>query len=124
MMQWHGAPPRLLWADGSVDKVLDEAARKGFAGRLNGPSSKTALLDEIASALAFPDWFGRNWDALSDCLGDLSWLPVGPISLIWADPGALRDADPDSYGTALEILADAAAGSVDSARPFYPVLIQ
>jgi RNAse (barnase) inhibitor barstar len=124
MMQWHGTPPRLLWAAGPVDKVLDEAAREGFAGRVNGPPSKAALLDEIASALAFPDWFGRNWDALDDCLGDLSWLPVGPISLVWADPRSLRDADPPSYATAIEILSDAAAASVDSPRPFYPVLIQ
>src|SRR2546423_736593 len=118
MMQWHGAPPRLVWVGGPVEKVLEEAARKGFAGRLNGPTTKTALLDEIASALAFPEWFGRNWDALDDCLGDLSWLPVGPISLIWADPSALRDADPGSYEIALEILSGAAAASVDSARPF------
>lgn len=124
MMHWHGEPPRLLWAAGPADKVLDEAAREGFAGRVNGPSSKAALLDEIASALAFPDWFGRNWDALDDCLGDLSWLPVGTISLVWADPGALRDSDPPSYETAIEILGDAAAASVHSARRFYPVLVQ
>src|SRR6476469_1114755 len=30
-------------------------------------------LETIASALAFPEWFGGNWDALEDSLGDLSW---------------------------------------------------
>lgn len=30
-------------------------------------------LEKIAQALAFPDWFGANWDALEDSLGDLSW---------------------------------------------------
>src|SRR6185295_12595046 len=31
------------------------------------------LFDSLSRALAFPDWFGRNWDALEDLLGDLSW---------------------------------------------------
>lgn len=30
-------------------------------------------IEAIARALEFPDWFGGNWDALEDCLGDLSW---------------------------------------------------
>jgi len=30
-------------------------------------------LQKIAHALAFPQWFGGNWDALEDSLGDLSW---------------------------------------------------
>jgi hypothetical protein len=30
-------------------------------------------IEAIARALGFPGWFGGNWDALEDCLGDLSW---------------------------------------------------
>jgi hypothetical protein len=37
--------------------------------------TRTALLDEFASRLEFPDYFGHNWDALADCLTDLQWLP-------------------------------------------------
>ena len=29
------------------------------------------LYDRLAADLAFPDWFGRNLDALYDCLTDL-----------------------------------------------------
>lgn len=35
--------------------------------------AKENLFDSVAQALAFPAWFGRNWDALEDVLGDLSW---------------------------------------------------
>jgi hypothetical protein len=34
---------------------------------------KAGLLTALARALDFPAWFGGNWDALQDCLGDLSW---------------------------------------------------
>src|SRR5699024_7231387 len=43
---------------------------------LSGTTDKSEILTRIASALIFPDWFGHNWDALADCLGDLSWLPT------------------------------------------------
>jgi hypothetical protein len=39
--------------------------------------TKEQLLDAIAAAMEFPDYFGRNWDALNDCLGDMMWATRG-----------------------------------------------
>ena len=39
---------------------------------------KDAILAALSRSLGFPDWFGGNWDALEDCLTDLSWRPAGP----------------------------------------------
>jgi RNAse (barnase) inhibitor barstar len=36
--------------------------------------TKEQLFDSIAIAMEFPDYFGRNWDALIDCLRDMSWV--------------------------------------------------
>ena len=35
-------------------------------------AAKEALHQTLAQALAFPDWYGGNLDALFDCLTDLS----------------------------------------------------
>lgn len=39
-------------------------------------SDKHMLLMRLATQLDFPVSFGRNWDALSDALRDLAWLPA------------------------------------------------
>src|SRR3990172_7028211 len=63
-----------------TDEILDAA--HGSALRivridLAGASGKEALMERVARALAFPQWFGGNWDALEDCLTDLSWASAG-----------------------------------------------
>lgn len=52
---------------------------------VEGPHCKTPanLCEEFARALRLSDYFGRNWDALEECLADLEWLPAkGYILLI------------------------------------------
>jgi hypothetical protein len=62
-----------------TDGTLAEALRVGGWTHveldLGGVFDKPAFMDRCARALDLPDWFGRNWDALADCLRDLSWAP-------------------------------------------------
>ncbi len=44
-----------------------------FEANLADAHGKGEVLAELARAIAAPDWFGHNWDALADSLGDLSW---------------------------------------------------
>ena len=63
-------------------------ARGAFSHLVTGsPTDKLSTMDAIAVALSFPDYFGRNLDALYDCLTDLSWLPSGEHVLIWGGVG-------------------------------------
>lgn len=42
---------------------------------------KDSLLAAIGHALHFPAYYGMNWDALEECLFDLSWW-VGPVIVL------------------------------------------
>ena len=43
---------------------------------INGQECKNEndLYDHCFNKLNFPNYFGRNWDALEDCLSDFSWF--------------------------------------------------
>ena len=87
---------------------------------LAGAADKEALIGRIAKALAFPEWFGGNWDALEDCLSDLSWLTAGGYVLLIE--GA-ADAPLVERGTLVDILESAATSWVERGRPFFAVFL-
>ncbi|MCU1681165.1 MAG: hypothetical protein JWQ81_1904 [Amycolatopsis sp.] len=84
-------------------------ARKAYVHLVDGERAldKLSTLDAVAAALSFPDYFGRNLDALYDCLTDLSWLPPGEHVLIWPGSDRLKAADPKAYLGIRSVLSDA-----------------
>lgn len=70
-----------------------------------GIQTKAALLDALSDALRFPDYFGGNWDALEECIRDLSWLPSGDVILSHEDLPLSQDLR--SLSTYLAILKNA-----------------
>jgi hypothetical protein len=87
---------------------------------LSGAADKQALMERIALALAFPRWFGGNWDALEDCLTDLSWSKAGGHVLLLEGATQLPA---DERGILVDILAAAAAWWADRKRPFFAVFL-
>ncbi|OGA17169.1 MAG: hypothetical protein A3I63_06040 [Betaproteobacteria bacterium RIFCSPLOWO2_02_FULL_66_14] len=103
--------------------VLDAARRHGLRVAriaLRHGAGKPELLRAFCAALEFPDWFGENWDALEDCLTDLSWL-AAPGHLILIE-GSASLAQEDS-GVLCSVLADAAEFWRRQGRPFYAVVV-
>lgn len=47
-----------------------------------GIGDKGALMDRLSETFGLPAWFGRNWDALADCLTDLR--PEPGVVLTWS----------------------------------------
>jgi hypothetical protein len=56
----------------------------------------------------FPQWFGQNWDALSDCLTDLTWAPANAYLVVLEGIQGFAAAAPPNFRRALEIFEDAA----------------
>lgn len=93
-----------------------QVARIGLAGA----AGKEVLMERVARSLAFPAWFGGNWDALEDCLTDLSWsTAAGHVLLIEGG----NDLAGDERGIFIDILASAAAWWAERKRPFFAVFV-
>ena len=50
-----------------------------------GLSTKEQLFDALSKELQPPHYFGRNWDALWDCLGEWSWIQEKKVILSHQD---------------------------------------
>lgn len=106
------------------DDVIREVVR-GSGLRLADVSLKDAqpkeeILLRIARALDFPDWFGGNWDALEDCLSDLSWHEAQGWVLVFREFEALSR---DDLGVLMDVLGSSAEYWAEQGRLFFAVFI-
>lgn len=91
---------------------------------LQGVADKRTLLARLAAQLDFPTGFGGNWDALSDNLRDLQWLPGAGHALFLADVDVLRASAAKEFETLLDILDEASRDWVSRDVPFWVFLSQ
>jgi RNAse (barnase) inhibitor barstar len=81
--------------------------------------SKTGFLGRAARALEFPQWFGKNWDALNDCLTDLSWLGGNGWVIIFENAKGLAERKPQIFQNAVEVFESASDHWRRAGRPFW-----
>lgn len=95
-----------------------------FVARVNLEDCRDheAALAQIAEALRFPAWYGANWDALSDCINDLSWLPAEGFVVLLEHPSHWRAAEPAAFQALLELLEEAAQRWRESGVAFWALV--
>jgi hypothetical protein len=74
-------------------------------------------LEKIAAALAFPKWFGGNWDALEDSLGDLSWRKGEGYVLVFSGYPA------EDRERLIDVLRSSAEYWAGRRKPFFAVFV-
>jgi hypothetical protein len=101
-----------------ADEVMDAVKGSSLSPVRVVFSDKVQLLKNLAVALGFPDWFGHNWDALEDCLMDLSWreAPAHVLLIEEANPG-------DDLGVLIDILRSSAESWAARGKPFFAIFV-
>jgi len=113
------AAPRL------VGPLRAAAKRAGVAWLdldLAGVADREAFLQRCAEAFSLPAYFGRNWDALHECLVDKAGSGMPGAIVHWRRGTALARREPDAVRTAFRVLEGAAAYWSGSGRVFLVVV--
>jgi len=114
-----------VWfAENDAERGLTQAESSGvsvFRAKLPEPLTKESLLDAVAGVLAFPDYFGRNWDALDECLRDLTWLEASGIVLVLEGSRTAWQATPEPLGRLISCWLLAAEAWSEEGRPLHLV---
>ena len=109
--------PGVFRAPSSIDVhalVNEVGPRVGTVWLIDGPAhTKDELMDSFAAGCSLPAWFGHNYDALADCLGDLDVGQRGAI-LVWSTAGQYRAAAPAQWSTMRSILEHAVRVHADA----------
>lgn len=120
-------PPGIyrLWSRAKPESILssvEEHGWKGFHIDGNQIDSKATFLDSFATALSFPDYFGKNWDAFNDCITDMMWLPAPGYVLLYDNVSHFAVSQPKDWSTARSLLTQAASYWNAKNRPMYILL--
>jgi RNAse (barnase) inhibitor barstar len=129
-MIWPKSLAEITWACVHFESDLDVPAvslallahgTRLFQFSALGIHTKERLFDAIASAMEFPDYFGRNWDALNDCLGDMMWAPAAGYALVIRDAEAFWQQQAPLAGKLVEIWLFVAEYWSRQGKPFHLV---
>ncbi len=110
--------------EGMADLLAAAGASSLATHRINLAKvhDRATLFECLATALKFPDWFGHNWDALADCLSDLSWLPATGHIILLEHCDGFRDSHAKDFASALQVFADAAEAWRNENVPFWVLM--
>ena len=94
---------------GDLAGLIEGASAVGccvFRVELAQAGTKSELFHAMGKSLAFPEWFGHNWDALTDSLLDMGWRPAIGYLVVLDHCDDLRIGANADFSILLEILRE------------------
>lgn len=79
----------------------------------------TAILEKLGKDLGLPDWYGANYDALADCLADLSWNTAPGYVLLISGADELHAHDETAFDTLNDVLTAVIESWQEENVPFW-----
>ncbi|MBK8795662.1 MAG: barstar family protein [Caldilinea sp.] len=79
---------------------------------------KASFLQTAADVMAFPAYFGHNWDAFEESINDLAWAPASGYVLLYDHVWWFACTHPADWQVAREILQAACERWASQNRPF------
>jgi hypothetical protein len=112
-------------ARAQADPILATITDWGwYAGYINGRyvEDKQTFLDTAGQALAFPSYYGRNWDAFEEMVRDMSWARAAGYVILYDSVYRFAGNHEEQWQTALSILKGACDFWQQEGTPFYVLL--
>ncbi len=94
-MEWINLYSVMPWIGRSDIRFIDSSAEELLSSKLKEIGFKIYIIDglkifsekdffdQISKVLEFPDYFGKNWDAFNDCIGDFEADGASKYCIIW-----------------------------------------
>ena len=115
IFRWHGA-----FNTADVQHTVEHAGWRFAHLDGVGVETKGEFLDRIGGTFSFPDHYGRNFDALADCLHDVVAGDSEGTILLWDGWGAFARAEERAFSVALSVLGSRV--NADRGGPFAVLL--
>lgn len=110
---------RLNCSSVELHAAVAQAGIALFEADLAAVHGKGEFLAAVAQAIRAPDWFGTNWDALADALGDLSWHSSAAYVLLLYNGGDTLHLSVAEHEIVTGIFADTVSFWKSQNKPFW-----
>jgi Barstar (barnase inhibitor). len=103
--------------------IHDFRADANYLVDLRGIRSKTAVLAALGEALQLPAHYGRNFDALADCLMDGDWARADTISIVLFSTKTAAKVLQGDWDTLIEIFDEASQWWCERGKTLHVLLV-
>ena len=105
---WLTLPPYFVAPKerGRLTADLREAGFKVFEADASACATERDLLLVLGDALAFPEYYGVNWAAFEDCVGDLLREDAGHLAVVVLGADSLLRSDLHAFVRSVHLLQE------------------